>query len=232
MMITPTFKALGALLAYPSAELIDALPEIRAIVLREPRLSSRDTAALAALLTELAHGDLLDLQERYVALFDRGRRTSLHLFEHVHGDSRERGQAMVDLKTVYAEAGFALSANELPDFLPAVLEFLSQRPLAEAIDMLGDCAHIVRAVGEALQEHGSRYAAVLGAALAMVGEQGLAASSRATTAADEKPIDEDWAEAQVTFGLGDAASCGVAKPQQSVVHFTPRSSSSGQGATR
>jgi nitrate reductase delta subunit len=220
MMITPTFKALGALLAYPSPELIAALPEIRAIVLREPRLSTRAADALGALGAELARGDLLDLQESYVALFDRGRRTSLHLFEHVHGDSRERGQAMVDLKEVYAKSGFLLSANELPDFLPVVLEFLSQRPLAEAVDMLGDCAHIVRAIGEALQEHGSRYAAVLAAALAMVGEEGLAASKHA--AVDEKPLDEDWAEAQVSFGPTNPATCGTARPPQSVVHFTPR----------
>ena len=173
--MTITYKALSALLAYPSADLIAALPDIAAIIERERRLGRPQKEALRALVQGLATSDLLDLQEAYVALFDRGRATSLHLFEHVHGDSRERGQAMVDLKEIYARNGFALAGSELPDFLPAVLEYLSQRPEAEAKDMLGDCAHILRAVGEALQDRASDYSAIFAATLAMVGEPGLAA---------------------------------------------------------
>jgi nitrate reductase delta subunit len=157
-----------------------------------------------------------------VALFDRGRTTSLHLFEHVHGDSRERGQAMVDLKEIYGRSGYVLSANELPDFLPAVFEYLSQRPEAEAKDMLGECAHILRTVGEALQDRGSGYSAVLAAALAMVGEPGLAAGRADRPAAREKAIDEDWVEEPVIFGPAGAAGCGVPRPRTAVMQFTPR----------
>ena len=220
--MTITFKALSALLAYPSAELVAALPEIAEIVGREPRLPAADKVALRELARELAAGDLLDLQEAYVSLFDRGRTTSLHLFEHVHGDSRERGQAMVDLKEIYARAGFVLSANELPDYLPALLEYLSQRPAEEAKAMLGDCAHILRAVGEALQQRASAYAAVFAAALALAGEPGLAARPRERPAAPEKSIDEEWAEEPVIFGPAGAAGCGAAARTPAVVQFMPR----------
>jgi nitrate reductase delta subunit len=200
-----TLKALSALLAYPSADLLAALPEIAAIVAREPKLPRARREALAALADSLAAADLLDAQETYVALFDRGRATSLHLFEHVHGDSRERGQAMVDLGAVYARAGFGIKGGELPDFLPAVLEYLAERPSPEAKEMLGDCAHILRAVGEALQDRGSGYAAVLAALLALVGEAGLAAPRKQATPPKETPIDYAWVEEPVIFGPG---GCG------------------------
>jgi nitrate reductase delta subunit len=222
MTMTITYKALSALLAYPSADLVAALPDIATIVEREPRLSRTHKDGLLALAAGLERADLLDAQETYVALFDRGRTTSLHLFEHVHGDSRERGQAMVDLKEIYGRSGYVLSANELPDFLPAVFEYLSQRPEAEAKDMLGECAHILRTVGEALQDRGSGYSAVLAAALAMVGEPGLAAGRADRPAAREKAIDEDWVEEPVIFGPAGAAGCGVPRPRTAVMQFTPR----------
>jgi len=220
--MTITYKALSALLAYPCADLVAALPEIATLVEREPRLSRAHKDGLRALAAGLERADLLDAQEAYVALFDRGRTTSLHLFEHVHGDSRERGQAMVDLKEIYARNGFVLSANELPDFLPAVFEYLSQRPEAEAKDMLGDCAHILRAVGEALRDRGSGYRAVLAAALAMVGEPGLASRRTDKPAAEEKAIDEEWVDEPVIFGPAGAPSCGAPRAQTAVMQFTPR----------
>lgn len=223
MTMTIMYKALSALLAYPSADLVAALPEIATLIEREPRLGRRDQEALGVLANELETADLLDAQQAYVALFDRGRTTSLHLFEHVHGESRERGQAMVDLMQVYARHGFVLSANELPDFLPAVFEYLSQRPEAEAKDMLGDCAHILRAVGEALQDRGSGYGAVLAAALAMVGEPGLASKRSGKPAAREKAIDDEWVDEPVIFGPAGAPGCGApTRPATAVMQFMPR----------
>jgi nitrate reductase delta subunit len=221
--MTPVLKALGALLAYPSSDLVAALPDIGALIQQEPRLPAAARQSLAQLQDELAAADLIDAQERYVALFDRGRATSLHLFEHVHGDSRERGQAMVDLKQVYARAGFVLAPGELPDFLPAVLEFLAQRPLVETEEMLGDCAHIVRAVGEALQDRGSRYAAVPQALLLLIGARGLAVGPVAAVVA-EAPLDEEWREEPVFFGPPGGAGCAAAAAPSSVVQFMPRRS--------
>jgi hypothetical protein len=79
----------------------------------------------------------------YVRLFDRGRALSLHLFEHIHGESRDRGQAMVNLLEVYRQHGFELSARELPDYMPLFLEYLAQRPQEEALDMLADTLHVM-----------------------------------------------------------------------------------------
>jgi nitrate reductase delta subunit len=211
-----TLKTLSALLSYPTPELKAALPEIAQHLGRDKRLSRRDHAGLGDLLGELMTVDLLDAQERYVEVFDRGRATALHLFEHVHGESRDRGQAMVDLQNVYAQAGFELATHELPDYLPAMLEFLSHRPAAEVQDMLGDCAHILRAIGEALQSRASRYSAVFGALLSLVGEAGL---DPAADPAPEASLDEEWAEPPAFDGLG----CGSSQPpQKSVIKIVKR----------
>jgi nitrate reductase delta subunit len=190
-------------------------------------LPKQAKSALHALIAELSGGDLIDLQARYVALFDRGRATSLNLFEHVHGESRDRGPAMVDLMQVYARAGFLLASNELPDYLPVMLEFLSQRPFAEASDMLSDCAHIVRRVGDTLRSRGSRYDAVPAALLAMIGEDGLSAvavkdPARDTLAEDEKSLDADWMDMPVIFGPEGAPDCKPAAPAAAVIQFMPR----------
>jgi nitrate reductase delta subunit len=202
-------KALASLLSYPSEELVAALGEIRQALAAEKRIPRDGQRRLGALLDELAAADLMEAQEDYVALFDRSRATSLHLFEHVHGDSRDRGQAMVDLKNVYARNGLELAANELPDYLPVVLEYLSTRPYDEIRDMLGDCAHILRAVGEALARRRAPHAAVFGALLALVGEAGLAPADPGPVAVEEdnKALDEEWVDQPVLFGLG----CGDAR---------------------
>lgn len=212
-----TLKALAALLTYPEPALREALPEIRAVVGAETRLGRADRERLAALIDELGAADSFDAQERYVDLFDRGRATSLHLFEHVHGEARDRGQAMVDLNALYARNGLVIAANELPDYLPAVLEYLSTRPYDEIRDMLGDCAHVLRAVGEALARRASSYAAVFGALLAIAGEQALdyAGGPTRPETEDAVSLDEEWIDAPVVFGPG----CSDAKPRAQVVRF-------------
>ena len=228
--MTIIYKALAALLAYPSQELVAALPEIGAAIDRNAKLRRRDRRALSALLAELAAADLLDAQERYVALFDRGRATSLNLFEHVHGDSRDRGQAMVDLRATYARSGLELTANELPDHLPVLLEFLSTQPDAVAHDMLGDCAHILRKVGEALAKQRSSYAAVFAAALALAGERGLG-TDRIAADAGERALDDEWIEEPVVFGPAAGAACGARAPATAVVQFMPRGGTRPDAAT-
>jgi len=187
-------RALSALLGYPRAELREALPEIAGAIRGSPLLRHEDRAGVLGLVDFLASADPMWSEERYVELFDRGRATSLHLFEHVHGDARGRGEAMVELKTIYERAGFRLSANELPDYLPVMLEYLSCRDMAETRAMIGDCAHVLRAIGEALLRRGSPYGSVLEALLGIAGEAGLdkKAASRARIEAED--LDEDWLE--------------------------------------
>ena len=105
-------RALGALLSYPREDLRRALPEIAELIRTSPLIAPRQRQDLLALIDDLGNGDLLEAEERYVELFDRGRAVSLHLFEHLYGEGRDRGQAMVDLKNLYARAGYELSTRE------------------------------------------------------------------------------------------------------------------------
>lgn len=215
-------RALGALLTYPRPELIEALSDIDGVIAAWDGCEPAARQRLADLITELRGTDRYELEERYVEIFDRSRTTSMYLFEHVHGDSRERGPAMVDLKSLYERAGLSLASSELPDYLPAVLEYLSCRSLDEARDMLGDCAHVLRAIGQRLVARDSRYAAVFDVLLSIAAEQGLewsVARPEPATGADERHVDEEWMDAPAFGGGSDAAPpC--------------RSSSSGDNARR
>lgn len=203
-------RAFSALLSYPTQELRDALPEITGCIRASPLVAPSEQELLLRLVDGLANGDLLDLEARYVELFDRGRSTSLNLFEHLHGESRDRGQAMVELKRHYEQAGFDLVSRELPDFLPVVLEYLSCRTLEEARDMLGDCAHILKRIGEALFARGSGYAAVLQALLAIAREPLIDASAvRRVPEPPLESLDRDWAEPPAFGGEPQSASSGA-----------------------
>jgi nitrate reductase delta subunit len=184
-----SLRVLAALLAYPDARLRGELAGMMLLLARDGALSGARLAELDALAHWLADGDPLDVEAEYVETFDRGRATSLHLFEHVHGDSRERGPAMIDLARTYAAAGLMLKEGELPDFLPVVLEFASTQPAREARAFLGEIAHLVNAIFGALLQRGSRYAAVMGALLDVAGEQ-----ARAVELPPEPALDESWAE--------------------------------------
>lgn len=209
-----TFKVLSALLAYPTAELQAATGPISEALDREPGVPAHTRGRLHDLIKEMATGDIYDLQERYVLLFDRTRSLSLHLFEHVHGESRDRGQAMIDLQSLYEKNGLFIDAAELPDFLPLFLEFLSTRPLDEARELLGQTAHILAAIGERLMKRGSAYSAVFGALFAIAGDR--APRSEAVAALLDEPdsdptdlatLDAAWEEAPVVFGPEAAPGC-------------------------
>jgi nitrate reductase delta subunit len=200
------FRAFSALLSYPTEDMRRALPEITEVISVSPLVAARERRGLLDLTDELGRGDLLAAEERYVDLFDRGRALSLHLFEHLHGESRDRGEAMVELKRIYEQAGFELSARELPDYLPVVLEYLSCRDLAEARDMLADCAHILTIIGRSLIARQSRYAAILQALLIIAGEQPIDSSKIPPVKERLEALDRDWQE-EPAFA-GDPAPTG------------------------
>jgi nitrate reductase delta subunit len=199
------FKALSALLSYPSEEMRRALPEIADAIRATPLLASREREGLIDLINDLGRGDLLWAEERYVDLFDRGRALSLHLFEHLHGESRDRGEAMIDLRLIYEEAGFQLSARELPDYLPVLLEYLSCRDLAEARAMLADCAHILTAIGRSLVARRSRYAAILQALIVIAGEKPIEVTKIPPVQERIEALDRDWIEEPAFAGAPSAA---------------------------
>lgn len=188
------FRAFSALLSYPSEEMRQALPEITEVIHASPIVASRERQELLDLIDELRRDELLAVEERYVDLFDRGRALSLHLFEHLHGESRDRGEAMVELKQIYERAGFELSTRELPDYLPVVLEYLSCRDLAEARAMLADCAHILTTIGRSLVARRSRYAAVLQALIVIAGESRIDAAKVPPVKERIETLDRDWIE--------------------------------------
>lgn len=214
-----TFKALAALLSYPESGLVAALPEIESVLRDERLVSAGARTALARLFDALRAGDLLDAQEAYVALFDRVRSLSLHLFEHVHGESRDRGQAMVDLRALYAGAGYELATDELPDYLPAFLEFLAYRPLDEALAHLADTVHLLERIGARLVKRGSPYAAVFQALLEIAG----ASCDAATVSDDDIRAEDDPAALDALWqeqpAFGPTAGCGNA-PAPTVAPIT------------
>lgn len=193
-MTAQAFKAFSVLLSYPSVQMREALPEITGVVCAGRLIGERERASLLELIGEIGEGDLLSAEERYVDLFDRGRALSLNLFEHLHGEGRDRGTAMVELKKLYAGAGFELATSELPDFLPVVLEYLAQRDFSEARDLLVDCKDILAAICRGLLARQSRYAAVLQALLVMAGEQPLDAASVKPVQDHPETLDHHWAE--------------------------------------
>jgi nitrate reductase molybdenum cofactor assembly chaperone NarJ/NarW len=202
-------RALGALLSYPNEELRQALPEIAQEILASRLIASSHRKDLLALVDELCSAGQLEAEERYVELFDRGRATSLYLFEHLHGEGRDRGQAMVDLRRLYERAGYELSSPELPDYLPVVLEYLSCRDLREARELLGDCAHILRRIGQSLIARRSSYAAVLQALLPIAGEKPIDAATVPRVVERSENLDRDWFE-QPAFGPDSGASVSTA----------------------
>ena len=206
-----TFKVLSALLSYPDEALQKAAPELRTALDAEGLLPPESRRVLDALIKDIATGDLYDLQERYVELFDRTRSLSLHLFEHVYGESRDRGQAMIELKTLYEQNGLYLSASELPDYLPVFLEFLATRPLEEARAQLSQPAHVLTALAERLHKRETPYEAAFQALAAIAGlapdAPGVVVEGDDADPNDFAALDAQWEEEAVTFGPGATPSC-------------------------
>ena len=208
-----TLKALSLTLSYPTSELQAAMPEIGAVLAADPRLTAATRAALQRLTHDLGQGDLFDVQESYVMLFDRSRTLSLNLFEHVHGESRDRGGAMVSLIETYRAAGFEPATTELPDHLPVLLEFLSTRPFAEVQETLADAAHILDALATRLVRRESGYDAAFAALSQLAGVQSdTEAVAGMLAQPDDDPtdltaLDAVWEETEVTFGPDPNAGC-------------------------
>jgi len=203
-----TLRVLALLLSYPDAALRAHLPEMRAALQEEGALDIGRLASIDVLIDRLDGSSGLEAEAAYVDLFDRGRRTALHLFEHVHGDSRDRGPAMIDLIKTYEGAGLMLASDELPDHLCVVLEFASTQPLEQAAGFLREIAHLLRNIHSALVERDSAYASVLAALIELAGE-----STEPVAVAGEPALDETWSE-PAAFG-GCSTEGQSANPIQS-----------------
>jgi len=218
-----TLRVLSALLGYPDAVLRAQLPEMLTALRGESAVPAARLAELGGLINSLMLADPLEAEAEYVQIFDCGRATSLHLFEHVHGDSRDRGPAMIDLAQTYERAGLFLAPGELPDYLPAALEFASTQPPREARAFLGEIAHILDALHAALAQRGTRYAAVAAALLEIAGEK-----PTAIVPAAEPPLDESWTEPPVFDGCSVK---GQARPGQAQPILIIRGTNARQGVS-
>lgn len=201
-----TYRALSRLLSYPEAQLQDEAHLCVDVIGGEGLVPGRIVGSLGKLAQEIAAGDLYVAQAAYVDLFDRTRSVSLHLYEHVHGESRERGPAMVGLIELYRTHGLEMEVSDLPDYLPVFLEFLSILPDDEAASLIGEAAHVLEAIAERLKKRGSPYRAVFGALLAISDRPADRAAVEGLLAIqDDDPNDLDaldaaWEEEAVTFG--------------------------------
>ena len=210
-----TLRVLAHLLSYPDAELRAHLKELQEALHDEGAIEAGRLGELDTLIDRLSTRPGLASEAAYVEVFDRGRGTSLHLFEHVHGDSRDRGPAMIDLVKQYEAAGLLIEDGELPDYLPVVLQYASTQPTAEATQFLGEISHIVRAIFSALLRRKSAYACVLASVLDLAGE-----AAEPVEIADEPDLDEAWEE---PLAFGGCSSEGQAKPgTEQPITFVPR----------
>lgn len=195
-----TLKILGFLMTYPQDHHKEVLEECAQFLKNEKWLSTKSIEHLGAFFKEMKSRDLLDLQEDYVALFDRTPSLSLHLFEHIHGDSRDRGQALVDLMKVYEEAGLFMNPEETPDYLPIFAEYVSTLPHKEASETMGSIVNILSSLAERLKNRESLYASVLEAFIETASrspdskavEDFLKKSSGKPLSTEE--IDKEWEE--------------------------------------
>lgn len=199
------FSALSHILMYPDEAMRRELPAVRDVLREERGLSEATRRALLGFAEDLQRGDGWDVQETYVNLFDRTRSVSLHMFEHVHGESRDRGQAMIDLINLYQEHDLFLGEEnrELPDYLPLFLEFLSTLKTKAAIELLKEPLHVMQAIGARLRQRDSAYGLVFSALEELAGVRSLIATEND----EEQDIDEAWQDAEVRFLDAGSPTC-------------------------
>ena len=205
-----SLKAISVLLDYPTAELQASADAIEQALCEERAIPGPELEQVRAFIDRLRRTDIMDLQEKWVGMFDRSKRLALHLYEHSHGESRDRGQAMVNLALTYRMNGFELAASEMPDYLPLFLEFLSLIPEAPARRYLTDAIDIIEALRIRLEERDSTYAALLAALIPLASRATDEAEVEAILAGEpEDPknleeLDREWAEEPVDFAAGSA----------------------------
>ena len=222
-----TLRVLAHLLSYPDTSLRDHMADMTAALQRERALGADRLEELSALMQHLRGARAMDVEAHYVETFDRGRGTALHLFEHVHGDSRDRGPAMIDLLQTYEQAGLYLAPGELPDHLTVVLEYASTQPPAQARAFLRELTHILQAIFSALLRRESPYASVLAAVLELAGEK-----AQAVKIPDEPGLDETWEEPAAFGGCSTQGQASPGQPQPiQIVRAAARQASTQPGAS-
>ena len=200
-------------MSYPKPEWVDHLDECQALLQEEALLPKKRLKGVQDFIARLQSTDIYEAQEQYVSIFDRGRSHCLHLFEHIHGESRDRGQAMVNLADAYAEKGLFIDAAELPDFIPLFLEYLSLCPVDEALELLGEPIDIMATIATRLRKRDSSYAALFDALVAISASKPSEDKIRAIEdqiVEDDslEAMDKQWEESAAFDGNPAQSDCG------------------------
>ncbi|TQV89060.1 nitrate reductase molybdenum cofactor assembly chaperone [Aliikangiella coralliicola] len=219
-------KVISRLLDYPTAELFRAADEIIEVVEQTEEINQQQRNQLIQFIDVLTNKDLFDAQERFDLLFDRGRALSLLLFEHVHGESRDRGQAMVDLMNVYKTKGFEVEAAQLPDYIPLFLEFLSEQDKPYVQEWLGDVCHILMMLSERLIDRDCDYSILFDCLIEISGHEvdreEIAESVRQEKRDDTiEAIDKEWEDKEIRFDEPAAGQCSSASIRNSASSLDP-----------
>jgi len=224
-----SLRVLSRLLTYPNAELLSQTGALKDVLIEDGFLKKKTMRKLSEFLDEFGSTDLMQAQENYVEIFDRGRAHCLHLFEHVHGESRFRGQAMLDLSDRYAEKGLVVGVSELPDYLPVFLEFISICEPEEGLETLAQAAPVIATIGEKLKRKKTGYQHIFAAIVELSGaklnaqdiEKAADASLPNIKTLDE--LDEEWKEPEAFGGAEDCGTCAPMPlvPSQKDDHITP-----------
>lgn len=219
-------RVISRLLDYPTQDLFSHAGDLVKVVNECKQISDEDRKQIVDFIHQLTGADLYDAQEQYDLLFDRGRALSLLLFEHVHGESRDRGQAMVDLMGEYSSRGFEISSKQLPDYIPLYLEFLSEQDESYMQEWLSDVSHILTTLSERLLERKCHYRVLFEALIelsgATVDREKIAKAVRKEQPDDTmEAIDEAWEDKEVRFDdpaqPGCGQSCGYSSAENTPV---------------
>lgn len=251
-----TLRALGLCLSYPNVDVAGAADELMTALLTDRRVATDTKARIQTHFARSAERSQLDLEEHYSATFDGGRMLSLHLFEHVYGDSRKRGDAMVQLGAHYARGGFSVAVSELPDYLPLMLEFASVAP-AMGEPLLREASPVLETLHDSMLERRCSYECFVAALLDVLAANAERRTEEGPTAAvgteatvpvdgsvtdlsvtdmsemDLESLDRQWEEDPVTFGLGAAhTDCGTEQPRLVALRRSRTDTTNTQGAVR
>lgn len=153
-----TYKLLSLLLDYPDQTIEAVLPSVQEEIKKENLIHVELEQQLTCFLDNCASLSLSDWQMIYIQQFDCSRTVNLYLFDYVYGDSCQRSQAMTDLEAMYARAGWPMVSEELPDYLPLFLEYLSTLPSGrEAVELLAPVGPVLAEMEERLTEENNFY---------------------------------------------------------------------------
>lgn len=156
------FRIASALLGYPDATLRTALPEILEAIERAACVSAEERAVLTHFADSLSAADPVSAEADYVSTFDMVPEHSLHLTHHLIGEDKNRGPALIDLTEFFKAHGFEVRDNELPDYLPLLLEFVSLLGAEAGLAFLARWNKVLRQLRANLADAKSPYAELIG----------------------------------------------------------------------